>query len=170
MVDYLFPAIEPQSGSAIIQPVLEWNNSGSNRWTGAAWYVAGNTSYRATGVNVNVGDSLTGVMAYDYGQSTWEIDFQDNTTGQSSGASYWALGTSNLAVFTVLEGWNVVDDNDLPYTTYFTGMDFEYNLNPVSFSWGSAYSYPSGVTGPPNGLDVIINSQSDVTLQTANGG
>lgn len=44
-VDFLFNAIEPDDGSMIIQPVLEWNWGGSGRWTAAAWYVIQDTAY-----------------------------------------------------------------------------------------------------------------------------
>lgn len=166
VTDYLFNAIEPQSGGAILQPVLEWNVGGSGRWTGAAWYGVGGSYYHSTRIDVSVSDSLIGAM--DRYGSSWEINFQDNTSSQTTGLSTSSVGTSSLAVFTVLEGWNVTSDNDLPGDTTFSSMSFEYGGNSVSFSWNSHYDYPSGVTGPPSGLDVQINSQSNVTLNTAN--
>ena len=65
VVDFLFNAIEPQTGSAIIQPVLEWNQAGSGGWTLRSWYGPVNGNYYCSSpVAASSGNSISGVMSY----------------------------------------------------------------------------------------------------------
>jgi len=54
-IDFLFNGIQPSSSGGIVQPVLEWNQAGSGRWTGRAWYVDQyDVGYPSNPINVNV--------------------------------------------------------------------------------------------------------------------
>jgi hypothetical protein len=67
---YLFNGIEPAGGAWIMQPVLQWGSNGDfggNYYTFASWLVGPKSSevYHSTPINVNSGDSLTGVTEQD---------------------------------------------------------------------------------------------------------
>jgi len=68
---YFFNGIEPADGSAILQPVLQWGDSGAdqdgqnrtgNFWTVSSWLVGGpqNNAIHTPHIPVNTGDTLTG--------------------------------------------------------------------------------------------------------------
>jgi hypothetical protein len=70
---YLFNGIEPADGQTIVQPVLQWGDSGpdddgQNRtgqyWTAACWIVGGsdNSATHTPHIRVNPGDVLIGVV------------------------------------------------------------------------------------------------------------
>jgi hypothetical protein len=66
---YLFNAIEPAGGAAILQPVLQWGASGfpgagdGPYWTVASWYVdSSGHAFFTPHVRVNPGDVLVGVI------------------------------------------------------------------------------------------------------------
>jgi hypothetical protein len=70
---YLFNGIEPADGQTILQPVLQWGDSGAdddgqNRtgafWTAASWLVGGvdNSATHTPHVRVNPGDVLIGAI------------------------------------------------------------------------------------------------------------
>jgi hypothetical protein len=72
VVDFLFNAIEPNNGSEIIQPVLEWNQAGSNGWTLRSWYGPVNGNYYCSSpVKASVGNSLSGVLSHS--RTGWSI-------------------------------------------------------------------------------------------------
>ncbi len=166
VVDFLFTAIENQAGNKILQPVLEWNQSGSGRWTGRAWYGSSGGYYASSPINASAGNSITGVMDNYGGASGWLISFQNTSTSQSTSITTTILGTSTLAVFTALEGYNIDGNSDVPGDTTFDNMDFEYNANNIDITWNPVDSTPpgSGLTG----LDVEIFSDAKVKLHTAN--
>ena len=167
-VDFLFSAICPASGSAIVQPVLEWNNGGTARWTGAAWYdVRGGDYYHSTRIDVSTSDTIRGVLLWNDGQKKWFINFQDLTKGTQTAITTDVIGDTNLAVFTTLEGYRIKNDDYVPGDTTFYSMVFEdSNSNTVDITWNewidtSASSYLTG-------LDVQIFSDNMVKLHTAN--
>jgi hypothetical protein len=70
---YLFNGIEPQDGSTIVQPVLQWGDSGADEdgvnrtgqfWTVASWIVPApdGHAYHTPHVPVNPGDNLVGAV------------------------------------------------------------------------------------------------------------
>lgn len=165
VVDFLFNAIEPSDGSSIIQPVLEWNWGDSGRWTAAAWYVENGVGYRSDPINVNVGDTLNGGMWYlPSGINMWDVYIEDQNTDRGTAIYTDVIGTSNLATFVALEGYNIDGDSDVPGDTTFYNMDFSYQSNPVDITWNSDIDD----TAPLTGLDVTIYSDSRVELETAN--
>jgi hypothetical protein len=84
---YLFNGIEPSDGSVILQPVLQWGDSGPDEddvqrtgpfWTVASWSV-GIDAHHTPHVRVNPGDLLIGVMALSGqadGQFSYTCQFQ----------------------------------------------------------------------------------------------
>jgi len=125
-VDFLFSAIEPNNGSQIMQPVLEWNQSGSQGWTLRSWYGPVNGNYYcSTPVATKAGNSISGVLSYS--RSGWNIVTRNVTTNKSTSIITKSLGTSNLAVFCALEGYNINGNKDVPGDTTFNDMSFKYN-------------------------------------------
>jgi hypothetical protein len=70
---YLFNGIEPAGGSLILQPVLQWGDSGADEdgqqrtgqfWTIASWLVGGadNSATHTPHIRVSPGETLVGVM------------------------------------------------------------------------------------------------------------
>lgn len=165
-VDFLFNGIQPSDGSAIIvQPVLEWNNAGSGRWTGAAWSVSPGDTYHSSRINVDTSDEIEGLMYWNTFQNKWFIGFWDHTTDATTYIYSTAIGTSDLAVFTALEGYGVNDDTDVPGDTTFHSMDFrDSNNNIVDITWVPNIPPQNELTG----LNVEIFSDQKVKLHTAN--
>jgi hypothetical protein len=163
-VDFLFNAIEPQSGTAIIQPVLEWNQAGSHGWTLRSWYGPVGVSYFASApINASTGNSISGTMSYDRKRG-WQITTRNNSTFSSTSIRTKLIGNKNLAVFCALEGYYVTGDSDVPGTTTFDNMNFKYNNQSVNITWNPYISTGTGLTG----LNVEIVSASKVILHTAN--
>jgi len=156
---YLFHGIQPSGGGKIIQPVLEWNYLHSDRWTGAAWYVNAGTGYRSSGVNATTGNEIRGTMSHN--GYNWTIQFSNHTTGSWTSINTNIIGTSNLETYVTLEGLWVYDDgDDLPGDTNFNNMSFFYGANSVDIDW---YEQEPG-----GSLNVVVNSDFNVTLETAN--
>ena len=173
-IDYLFNAIQGGSGDdVIIQPVLGWDAFSNDpyTWSGTAWYGGGsNDEYFYTGpFAVNTGDTIYGTLQWDTSISLWNITTTDQQTGQSTSIilSNDMFGTTNLAAFCSHEVYYVNANNDVPGSTTFYNMSFsDINNAPVVFPWSTAiYSDPDQTL---TGLHVLVNSQSMVTLQTAN--
>ena len=161
-VDFLFPAIEPTSASSIMQPVLEWNQAGSQSWTLRSWYGPVNGNYYASSpVNAKVRDSISGVMSYSRG--TWTILSQDTSSRRSTSLRTNAVGTSGLAVFCALEAVNISASGDLPGNTTFRNLTFKKSGRNVPVTWTPYIDSSSGLSG----LGVQI-SGGQVILQTGN--
>jgi hypothetical protein len=97
------------------------------------------------------------------------VAFYDQSTGQTSSffTENYPIGTSDLQIYTALEGYEVNDNTDVPGDTTFSGMTFkDLSLNPVDITWVER------VEPDPHyaltGLDVDIISDSQVILRTAN--
>jgi hypothetical protein len=166
-VDFLFNGIEPSTGGAIVQPVLEWNQRGSDRWTGSAWAVSGGDSYHSDPIDASVGDRIKGILAWDDDYNSWLIDFYDMTTGEQTYIWSGYVGDTDLKVVTTLEGYNVEDDTDVPGDTTFYDMSFrDSNFNTVDITWEPWYG--PGVWNYLTGLRVESSSDERVKLHTAN--
>jgi hypothetical protein len=175
-VNFIFNAIEPNYGLAIIQPVLEWNYGSSGCWTGTAWVVWDGGSYRSVShVSVSEGDTIRGTMQFSptipY-TNWWEVDFWNVSEGTHSMLWTSRINTDeDLAVFCALEGWSIGDDDDVPGDIYFCDMEFEYNGSNVDIQW-NAY-IDSGFDQILSNLDVDFDNNppiddSWVTLYTDN--
>ncbi|MEA1895523.1 MAG: hypothetical protein U9N36_10070 [Euryarchaeota archaeon] len=164
-IDFLFNAIEPSTADAIVQPVLEWNQGGSGRWTGSAWTGSGGDYYHSDPIDVSVGDKIKGILAWDDDYNSWLVDVHDMTTGEKTFIHSHNVGDTSLAVFTALEGYGVEDDTDVPGDTTFYDMSFrDSDFNTVDIEWEKHIM--SGV--PLTGLEVESSSDEWVKLHTAN--
>jgi len=169
--DFLFNGIQPSSSGGIVQPVLEWNQAGSGRWTGRAWYVDQyGVGYPSNPINVNVGDSIKGTLGWNPNIQHWNIIFADETTTDSTSIfseNAANIGSTNLQMYTALEGYGVDDNSDVPGHTTFNNMRIrDVNLNVVDIDWVKLVEYD-----PHNALtnlDVTWTSDTQVTLHTAN--
>jgi hypothetical protein len=66
----IWPGLEPQDGTLVLQPVLEYNEGGAGGWTmhnEVAGQGCGNICYRDTGVTVQPGDSIYASVMMDFG-------------------------------------------------------------------------------------------------------
>lgn len=119
---YLFPSIEPTSGTSIVQPVLQWGTGaagGGNAWNVASWYVTGGSSVHTALLATAAGHILSGYMSRGSSTSgTWTINVTDTTTGQ-----YRTLGTNTgitswkTAQGGILEVYSISACNQLPNST-----------------------------------------------------
>jgi hypothetical protein len=148
--DFLFPAIEPDDLSQILQPVLQWNQSGfGNEWTVAGWIccVRGNT-HHGTMVGVSVGDTISGYV-YPYGTNNWYIGINVNG-GFVTDLSATSGATFNAAFGGVLEVYNINNCGQLPST------GFEYFQNIAVYQAGVQIT-PSWTAVVNNGLSPNCN-------------
>jgi len=167
-VDFLFNAIQSASIGGIAQPVLEWNQAGSGRWTGAAWFVPyQQEGYYSEPIDVDVGDTIKGTLGWNPGLSQWNIIFKNEDSGISTMNWSGCVGYQNNAVFCTLEGYYVDGDSEVPGDTTFYDMRLkDLNLQNVEFNWEE--DIDEVAEGYLSGLDVQIYSDSMVTLHTAN--
>jgi len=139
-IDFLFNGIQPGSSGGIVQPVLEWNQAGSGRWTGRAWYVDQyGVGYPSNPINVNVNDGIKGTLGWNPNLQQWNIIFADQTTGESRtlfSENAANIGSTNLEIYIALEGYGVDDDSDVPGDTIFNNMQIrDLYLNVVDVEW-----------------------------------
>lgn len=165
---FLFNAIQPAAGNAIIQPVLEWNQPSTGLyWTGAAWSLQNNVGYPSSRITVNSGDTVRGQMIWRPTMGAWLIMFT-NGTGQTVSKYTTDISTDqNLATFVALEGTKIDDNTDVPGDTTFSSMQFLSGLGgtTVPIVWGQN----TNVNAPLTQLQVqIISNPSSVKLHTAN--
>lgn len=97
---YLFNGLQDVGSSFILQPVLTWGVSpdgGGRFWSVASWYVdnAGH-AFKSPSANVNVGDTLTGVMTLT-GQSGQTFNYSCQFTG-IAGTELHVVGITQLVM------------------------------------------------------------------------
>jgi len=165
---FLFNAIQPSDGTAIIQPVLEWNQPSTGLyWTGAAWSLKNGVGYPSTRITVNDGETVRGQLVWRPSMNAWLIIFT-NSAGQSVSKYTTDISTDqNLATFVALEGTKIDDDTDVPGDTTFSSMQFLSGLggSAVPIIWGQDINGNAPLTQ----LQVqIISNPSSVKLHTAN--
>lgn len=165
---FLFNAIQPAAGNAIIQPVLEWNQPSTGLyWTGAAWSLYNNVGYPSSRISVNSGDTVRGQMVWRPAMGAWLIMFT-NGAGQTVSKYTTDISTDqNLATFVALEGTKIDDNTDVPGDTTFSSMQFLSGLGGSSFPivWGQN----TNVNAPLTQLQVqILSNPASVKLHTAN--
>ncbi len=170
--NFLFNGIEPQQPlpnmTTIIQPVLEWNNGGTHEWRARPWYITNDGGIYNTKedyIRVTPGDSITGLMDWNNDTQNWTVIITDNTRSLSLHIDDDKFWSNDLKVTCAFEGYNLVDNSDLPGSTYFTNMEFkDTNGQPVYFNWDKWYN--ATAYSSFKGLFVDTLSQSQVTLYT----
>jgi hypothetical protein len=167
-VIFLFNAIQPADGTAIIQPVLEWNQPSTGLyWTGAAWSLKNGVGYPSSRINVNTGDTVRGQLVWRPSMNAWLIMFT-NGAGQTVSKYTTDISTDqNLATFTALEGTKIDDNTDVPGDTTFSNMQFLSGLggSTVPIVWGQNINGNAPLTQLR--VQIILNPLS-VKLHTAN--
>ncbi|KAF7319301.1 hypothetical protein HMN09_00267600 [Mycena chlorophos] len=136
---FLFPGLMPETGTSILQPVLQYGPSaagGGEYWAVASWYVPDDGAYFVTSlVKVSAGQSLEGIM------SLGSFNVAENTYSYSSSMSPMSQ-TLNV---------------DLNLQLNWASITLEsYNLN-------SASAYPAGTTEFSNVYIELSTGQSPTT-------
>ncbi|MDY0387660.1 MAG: hypothetical protein RBT65_11150 [Methanolobus sp.] len=168
-VDFLFNAITPQVGSGIVQPVLEWNQLDSGRWTCRAWCVSGTDKFYSDPLYVSEGDEIQGLMSWNSWYNEWFICVTDTAANKQKYIYSDFVGDSNLEVYAALEGTYLQDNGDVPGDTTFYNMNLrDSNFNPAGDVTWVKWIDPSA-SNYLTGLDVdIISNPDKVKLHTAN--
>lgn len=163
VVDYLFNGIEPSTGGKIIQPVLGYFQNG-NKWEAHAEY-ANSDGFVSDPIACSVGDKLRGAMLWSTSESKWIVEVYNCDDGACTWIKTDKIGVDNLAVFVTYEAFNIANDNDAQGDATFYDMEFkDKNGYTPTITWHEDIDEDAPLTG----LNVDIESQSKVTLETAN--
>jgi hypothetical protein len=137
---FQFNSIEPNSGTAILQPVLQYGPSsagGADYWAVASWYVVGNTAYYSSLVKVSAGQSLTGVITLTSKVKT-SFTYSCAFTG-ISGTDFSIKNIPQLTWCTeTLEVYGVDECSQFPNTpdSQMSGMTVRTKKGTPSVTWG----------------------------------
>ncbi|MBV8277939.1 MAG: hypothetical protein JO170_22120, partial [Verrucomicrobia bacterium] len=117
---FQFNSIEPNSGTAILQPVLQYGPSaagGGEFWAVASWYVTGNNAYYSSLVTVSPSETLTGVI-----KLSSHVGTKYNYTCAFTGISGTNFSIKNIAQLTwcteTLEVYGVDLCSEFPNTAF----------------------------------------------------
>jgi len=152
---FLFNSIEPASGNAILQPVLQYGPSaagGGAYWSVASWYLVGSSVFHTSLVRVSAGQPLYGViilLSQSSGKYNYETYFSN--VGNTGLAVY---GSAQLVWATeTLEAYGVTSASDYPSgSTVFSSINLRTLAGVPSVSW-------STVSDAPDGLITTVNTQ-----------
>lgn len=147
---FWFNSIEPASGNAILQPVLQYGGSaagGGSYYAVASWYLVGSQTYYTTPVKTSTGTSLTGLISLT-SVSGSSYNYVTSFSG-ISGTSLTATGSAQLVWATeTLEVYGVTAASQFPTgSTAFTGINLKLQSGAVpSVTWSAVSSSADGVT------------------------
>jgi len=164
---FLFNEIRTPDETAIVQPVLEYNQPITGQyWTGCCWALKDGMQDVYSGrITVNTGDTLKGQLHWSDTYDQWYIQLSDITTGESEYLWSDYVPNTNVQVDVTLEGWNIDDNSDVPGDMKFYNMAYKNNGNPISVT---LYRYISS-SAPLTGLNVeFVSNPTEVILHTAN--
>ncbi|WOX56299.1 hypothetical protein R6Y95_02925 [Methanoculleus palmolei] len=164
---FLFNGIRTPDETAIVQPVLEYNQPITGQyWTGCCWTLKdGMQDIHSDRITISTGDTLKGELHWSSTSGQWYIQISDITTGEAM--SLWSdyVPTTNVQVDVTLEGWNIDGNSDVPGDTRFYDMVYKNNGNSISVN---LYRYIAS-SAPLTGLNVeFISNPTEVVLHTAN--
>jgi hypothetical protein len=137
---FLFNSIEPNSGTAILQPVLQYGPSaagGGKNWAVASWYVVGTQAYYSSLVTASTGQSLTGVIKF-VSKTSGKFNYTCAFTG-ISGTNFSIKQIRQLTWCTeTLEVYGVTECSEFPNTAYtqMSGMTVRTKAGTPSINWG----------------------------------
>jgi len=151
---FLFNSIEPASGDAILQPVLQYGPSaagGGSYWAVASWYLVGSQTYYSNPVKTSAGAKLKGVITltsvsgskYDYVTSFSNV--ADTTlTASGSAELVWATET--------LEAYAIESLKDYPSgSTVFEDINLSLKSGASpSITWSTTSDSADGITATVN--------------------
>ena len=158
-VAFYWNGIQNPTGDTLLQPVLQWNQSGyADQWSVQAWALWPNGGLSKGGVTVvDYGDTIGGRL--EKNGNYWYVIVNVNG-GNWDGIiiSTNILGTTSITVLNVLEvarpDWNPFEDDDLPGSGYFFNETFQYNSNRVYVYWEES------ILDPNLNLNVYFDSSS----------
>ncbi len=136
---FLFNGI--QNSTMIYQPVLQWGPSaagGGNYWAVASWYVdgQGGPAFHSTLVPVNVGATLTGVMALT-GQSG--SNFNYNCYFENIANTNYSITNVQELTWCIetLEAYGITKASDYPATldTAMKAIELKVGTGEASLNW-----------------------------------
>nr|GAT54503.1 predicted protein [Mycena chlorophos] len=147
---FLFNSIEPNSGHAILQPVLQYGGSaagGGQYWAVASWYLVGNSTFHTKPVKVSAGKKLNGIITllsssgstHDYHTAFTNVD---GTALKASNAAELTWATETL------EAYSIKSINDYPAgSTVFSDINLKLkNGNVPSVSWAHSDDTKDGLS------------------------
>lgn len=146
---FLFNSIEPATGDAILQPVLQWGPSaagGGAYWSVASWYLVGSQVYHTTLRRVYTGQSLNGLITLK-GCSGGHYSYVSSFTN-IGGTTITASGSAELVWATeTLESYNVAQGSDYPRgSTVFHGINLRTESGKPSVTWSTVNDWADGVS------------------------
>ncbi|KAJ7458624.1 hypothetical protein FB451DRAFT_1508081 [Mycena latifolia] len=162
---FLFNSIEPASGDAILQPVLQYGPSaagGGDFWAIATWYLFGDETFLTSPVTVDVGQSLTGTISL-VGQTDSTYSYSAQFAG-IDGTALSINSTEALAWATeTLEAYGVTEADDYPTgSTVFSGINIALAGGAVpDVAWGNAEDAADGLTTT---VDVDGATDAQITI------
>lgn len=152
---FLFNSIEPASGNAILQPVLQYGPSaagGGSYWAVASWYLVGSQTYYTSPVRVSVGQVLDGIITLTSSSGS-SYNYVTSFTNVA-GTSLTATGSAQLVWATeTLESYGITSINNYPAgSTVFSGINIRTSAGTPSVTWSTA-------SDTADGLITTINTQ-----------
>lgn len=155
---YLFNSIEPASGDAILQPVLQYGPSpagGGQYWSATSWWLIGSQVYYSTLVKVSVGQVLTGVITLT-GSSGGTYSYTSAFTGLSgtsitastTGVLLWATETLELYTYGASNSISVLPAGSTQF----------YNIGITTTTGTPAVTW-TAVSDTTDGIITTINTQ-----------
>ncbi|KAF8322687.1 hypothetical protein DL93DRAFT_2093265 [Clavulina sp. PMI_390] len=150
---FTFNSIEPASGNAILQPVLQYGPSaagGGKYYAVASWYLVGSNTYYTTPVKVAVGDTLDGKITLT--SSSGSSYNYNSVFTNISGTSLAAKGSAELTWATeTLEVYSIASTSDFPTgSTVFSSINLKTKAGTPSVTWSAKSSSADGVTTTVN--------------------
>ncbi|KAJ7618128.1 hypothetical protein DFH06DRAFT_1139354 [Mycena polygramma] len=146
---FLFNSIEPNSGNAILQPVLQYGGSaagGGAYWAAATWYLDPSNTFFTKPVKVAAGSNLDGIITLT-GSSGSQFHYTSSFTN-IAGTNLKVANASQLTWATeTLEAYAVKAITDYPAgSTVFTNINLKLKNGAVpSVSWATSDDAADGL-------------------------
>jgi len=146
---FLFNSIEPASGNAILQPVLQFGPSaagGGSYWAVASWYLVGSQTYYTSPVRTSAGATLDGIITLSSSSGS-KYNYVTSFTNIAS-TSLTATGSAQLVWATeTLESYGVTSASGYPTgSTLFYDIDLTTSAGTPSVSWSTVSNSTEGVS------------------------
>ncbi|KAJ7097352.1 hypothetical protein C8R44DRAFT_859868 [Mycena epipterygia] len=151
---FLFNSIEPNSGDAILQPVLQYGPSaagGGSFWALATWYLVGDQTFFTTPVRTSAGATLDGVITLT--SSSGSSFAYTSSFSNVAGTSLSITGAAQLTWATeTLEAYGVTSASDYPTgSTVFSGINLKLSSGAVpTVAWSKVSDTADGLTTTVN--------------------
>ncbi|KAJ7618304.1 hypothetical protein DFH06DRAFT_1236859 [Mycena polygramma] len=151
---FLFNSIEPSSGNAILQPVLQYGPSaagGGSFWAVATWYLDPSNTFFTKPVQVAAGSTLDGIITLT---SSSGSSFNYNSAFTNVGGTSLSIsGAAQLTWATeTLEAYAVTAISDYPAgSTVFSNINLKLASGAVpSVSWATSNDAADGLSTTVN--------------------